>query len=86
MEVYLPGASTALNAGVVAAIKRKGKMKTRYLYVKDGKRFGIDNYPNFHRSGSIRGMKEKFYGKDASLVRCGSYIYKVPMFLWLMAH
>lgn len=38
----------------------------------------FDRYPNFHKSGSIRGMKERFYGKDAMLVRCGSYIYNVP--------
>ena len=40
-------------------------------------RVGLDRFPNFHCSGSIRGMKEKFYGKDALLVRCGSYIYNV---------
>ena len=51
--------------------------KTKYLSVKDGKRLGIDNYPNFHKSGSIAGMKKKYYGKDALLVRCGNYIYNV---------
>lgn len=38
-------------------------------------RFSI--FPNFHRSGSIKGMKKHFWGKDALLVRCGQYIYKV---------
>lgn len=52
-------------------------MKTRYLKVDDGKRVGIDRFPNFMANGSIRGMKDKFYGKDALLVRCGSYIYNV---------
>lgn len=51
--------------------------RVKYLYVKDGRRLGIDKYPNFSASGSIKGMKEKFYGKDALLVRCGSYIYDV---------
>ena len=37
----------------------------------------ISNFPNFHKSGSIIGMKKKFYGEDALLVRCGNYIYNV---------
>ena len=52
-------------------------MKVKYLKVSDGKRLGIDEYPNFSRTGSIRGMKDRYYGKDALLVRCGSYIYNV---------
>lgn len=52
-------------------------MRTKTLRVQDGERLGIDNYPNFHKSGSIIGMKEKYYGKDALLVRCGNYIYNV---------
>lgn len=31
--------------------------------------------PNFSARGNITGMKEKFYGKDALLVKCGNYIY-----------
>ena len=34
-------------------------------------------YPNFHKTGSITGMKRMYYGQDALLVRCGSYIYNV---------
>lgn len=34
-------------------------------------------FPNFHKSGSIKGMKKLYYGKDALLVRCGEYIYNV---------
>lgn len=51
--------------------------RTRYLTVAEGKAIGIDNYPNFSATGSIRGMKERVYGKDALLVRCGSWIYNV---------
>ena len=61
-------------------------MRVRTLYVSDGKRLHIDNYPNFHKSGSIKGMKEKYYGKDALLVRCGSYIYNVPANIYYQAH
>ena len=52
-------------------------MRVRTLYVKDGKKVGIERYPNFSVTGSIQCMKEKYYGKDALLVRCGSYIYNV---------
>jgi hypothetical protein len=37
----------------------------------------VVNLPNFHKSGSIIGMKRLYYGKDALLVRCGNYIYNV---------
>ena len=51
--------------------------RVKYLKVADGERLKIDRFPNFSRTGSIRGMKDKYYGKDALLVRCGSYIYNV---------
>ena len=55
-------------------------MRVKYLPVKYKEKFNLDNYPNFHASGSIRGMKQKYYGNDKyyTLVRCGSYIYKLP--------
>lgn len=37
----------------------------------------LSEFPNFARNGSIIGMKQKYYGLDAKLVRCGSYIYNV---------
>ena len=52
-----------------------GMMKTKYLKVADGKKLGISRAPSFAANGSIKGMKEKYYGKDALLVRCGSWIY-----------
>lgn len=52
-------------------------MRVRYLPVAEGRRLHIDLFPNFSASGSVKGMKEKYYGKDALLVRCGSYIYCV---------
>lgn len=36
-------------------------MKT--LYTKDAERTGISRFPNFHKTGSITGMKELYYGK-----------------------
>jgi hypothetical protein len=62
--------------------------RTKTLSVADGKRVGISKYPNFHKSGSITGMKAKYYGKDALLVRCGDYIYNVTTnpSIYRMAH
>ena len=50
--------------------------QVKYMYKEDGERYNISDYPNFHKSGSIKGMK-KIYGKDALLVKCGDYIYHV---------
>jgi hypothetical protein len=37
----------------------------------------LSEYANFSASGSTRGMKDKYYGKYALLVKCGAYIYNV---------
>lgn len=52
-------------------------MKVRRITKEEGKRVNISRSPNFHKSGSIRGMKKQYYGVAALLVRCGSYIYNV---------
>lgn len=51
--------------------------RVRYLSVNHPLAKGIDSFPNFHKSGSIIGMKKHYYGKDALLVKCGDYIYNV---------
>ena len=52
-------------------------MKVKTMSVKDGKFYNIEQFPNFSVTGNIKRMKEKYYGKDALLIRCGSYIYYV---------
>lgn len=52
-------------------------MRTKRMTIEQGRSVGIDRFPNFHKSGSVRGMKRLYYGKDCLLVRCGSYIYNV---------
>lgn len=47
------------------------------MTIEQGERFNLSQFPNFHRSGSITGMKRRCYGVNALLVRCGSYIYNV---------
>jgi hypothetical protein len=51
-------------------------MRTKTQYKADGERLKIDQFP-YYITGSITGMKKMFYGKDALLVRCGSWIYTV---------
>lgn len=68
---------------------RRGTYKVRYLPVALGKKLGIDRFPNFSKTGSVTGMKNKYYGLDALLVRCGSYIYNVssePRIYWEYAY
>ena len=52
-------------------------MKVKTVLVSDYERLNLTNYPNFSKTGSIKGMKDKYYGKNALLVRCGAYIYNV---------
>ena len=52
-------------------------MRVKRLSIKVGERLNISRFPNFHKSGSITGMKKLYYGKNALLVRCGDYIYNV---------
>lgn len=52
-------------------------MRAKHLTKKEGEELNISQFPNFHKSGSIKGMKKQFYGKDALLIRCGDYIYYV---------
>lgn len=47
------------------------------MTIEQGKRVGINRFPNFHMTGSIRGMKKLYYGADCLLVRCGNFIYNV---------
>lgn len=51
--------------------------KTKTVPAAEHDNLGLSEFPNFHVSGSISGMKKLYYGKDALLVRCGSYIYNV---------
>jgi len=50
-------------------------MRAKYLSIEHEPK--VKDLPNFSKSGSIIGMKKKYYGKDALLVTCGQYIYNV---------
>ena len=49
-------------------------MRTKRVSEEKGRQLNLSRFPNFHKSGSITGMKKLYYGKDALLVRCGDYI------------
>ena len=55
------------------------------MTVTKGEEINIHQYPNFHKSGSIAGMKKLYYGHNALLVKCGQYIYNVPQSVYNMA-
>lgn len=62
-------------------------MRVKYLSVKSG--VDLSSFPNCHYTGSVYGMKKLYYGRDALLVRSGSYIYNVsssPEIYFCLAH
>ena len=60
--------------------------KVRYLPVSEGWQVNIESFPNFDKSGSISGMKKKYYGKDALLVRCGYNVSLCPNIYYRRAY
>ena len=52
-------------------------MRVKKMTFEEGRRVGINRFPNFHKTGSVRGMKKLYYGADCLLVRSGDYIYNV---------
>lgn len=52
-------------------------MRVKRMTIEEGKRVGISRFPNFHKSGSITGMKRLYWGMDCLLVRVGQFIYNV---------
>lgn len=51
-------------------------MRVRYLR-KDYKYMVEEQFPSIAATGSVKGMKEKYWGADALCVKCGSFIYNV---------
>ena len=61
-------------------------MRVKTMTLHEGMRYGLSQFPNFSATGSVVGMKKLYYGKDALLVRCGGFIYKVTSDIYDMAH
>lgn len=60
--------------------------RVKYMRKAEKELYKLDRYPNFSITGNIYGMKKKYYGMDALLVRSGSWIYKVPPEIYNVAH
>ena len=54
-------------------------MRVKKLNINSNYQLGKMGFANFHYTGSITGMKQMYYGKNALLVRQGSYIYNVTL-------
>lgn len=61
-------------------------MRCKYMDKREKEKYNLSQYPNFSATGSIYGMKKKYYGMDALLVRSGSWIYNVPREVYDAAH
>lgn len=66
---YLTDAYKQLRDSGIPPVKR--------MSVEYGERWNISDFPNFSSTGSVQGMRDKYYGNDALLVRSGDYIYNV---------
>ena len=58
-------------------IIKRGTYRVKTLTKEQGEKVNIHDFPNFSVTGSVTGMKNLYYGLDAKLVRCGSWIYNV---------
>ena len=52
-------------------------LRTKTLRVGEVDPARLSECPNIHKSGSVKGMKDQYWGKEAKCVRCGDYIYNV---------
>jgi len=52
-------------------------MRVKKMTIEEVRRVSISRFPNFHRTGNVRGMKKLYYGADCLLVRSGDFIYNV---------
>jgi hypothetical protein len=75
--------TTTTNESTKVSIKR-----VKYVYTRHKVALNLSEFPNFHQSGNVRGMRN-VYGKNALLVRCGEWIYNVstkPNIYYTWAH
>lgn len=54
-------------------------MKRNYIYVstKYHDDLNLSEFPSTGRYGNISGMRNLYWGKEAFVIRCGAYAYKV---------
>lgn len=52
-------------------------MKSIYVKKEHYNTLRLDRFPSAGPNANIVGMKNHYWGKDALVVKCGQYIYKV---------
>lgn len=52
-------------------------MKTKYTSVKNYNRLHLYNFPSAGPYPNIAGMRSKYWGRNAYILKCGVYAYKV---------
>lgn len=57
--------------------------KGGYQYVPVRFAKSLENYPSAGPYPNITGMRNKYWGQDAYIIRCGAYVYKVPSHVFL---
>ena len=52
-------------------------MKYKYTSVKNYNRLRLWAFPSAGPNPCIAGMRDKYWGRNALIIKCGSYAYKV---------
>ena len=52
-------------------------MKYKYTSVKNYKRLNLEAFPSAGPYPNIAGMRSKYWGRNAYILKCGAYAYKV---------
>lgn len=51
--------------------------KIKYTSVKNYNRLSLGAFPSAGPGASVKGMRDKYWGRDAYILKCGQYFYKV---------
>lgn len=52
-------------------------MRYKYTSVKNYNRLRLAAFPSAGPHPNITGMRSKYWGRDAYIIKCGAYAYKV---------
>lgn len=76
-DVVHPQEEIRVYLTAIPTIRKQKDTPPRVKFANDNCPALSGQFPNFSVTGSIEGMREKYYGKDALLVVYGDYIYNV---------
>lgn len=60
-------------------------MKYKYTSTKNYNRLRLYNFPSAGPHPNIKGMRALYWGRDAYILKCGAYAYKVNYNTFLRA-